>query len=247
MPHKNPLRFKRFGGDRQVSGRILPLLLDDAGKGLKHANVVIDHAVIAGWTGRDQAAVEKHIKELEVLGVKRPATTPIFYRVAASRLTTDDSIEVTGTASSGEVEFVLLQYQGRLWIGTGSDHTDREVEAYGVTVSKQMCEKPIAPQFWAFDDVAAHWDKVMVGSHATMGRKRVLYQEGLVAAMRHPEDLIGRYAKSGLAEGTLMFCGTLAVRGGLRPAQHFEFEIEDPVRGRKIHHGYSVASLPNLG
>ena len=156
-----------------MSGRILPLLLDDAGKGLKHANVSVDHAVIAGWTGRDAAAVEKHIKELEVLGVKRPATTPIFYRVAASRLTTDDSIEVMGTASSGEVEFVLLQYQGRLWVGTGSDHTDREVEAYGVTVSKQMCEKPIAPQFWAFDDVAAHWDRLMLRSHATIDGKRV--------------------------------------------------------------------------
>jgi hypothetical protein len=241
------LVFKPFGEDKQVSGRILPLLLDDAGKGLKPANIAIDHAVIAGWTGRDQAAVEKHIKELEVLGVKRPATTPIFYRVAASRLSTDDSIEVMGTASSGEVEFVLLQHQGKLWIGTGSDHTDREVEAYGVTVSKQMCEKPIAPQFWAFDDVAAHWDKLMLRSHATISGKRVLYQEGSVAAMRHPDDLISRYAKGDLAEGTLMFCGTLAVHGGLRPAERFEFEIEDPVRGRKIHHGYSVVSLPNLG
>jgi len=26
---------------------------------------------------------------------------------------------------------------------------DREVEAYGVTVSKQMCEKPVAAEFWA--------------------------------------------------------------------------------------------------
>jgi len=230
-----------------VSARILPLLLDDAGKGLRHQTVSVEHAVIAGWTGRDRAAVEKHIKELEVLGVKRPATTPIFYRVAASRLTTDDSIEVMGSASSGEVEFVLLQWQGRLWIGTGSDHTDREVEAYGVTVSKQMCEKPLAPQFWAFDDVAAHWDTLVLRSFATIAGKRTLYQEGSVAAMRHPEDLIARYAKSGLAEGTLMFCGTLAVHGGLRPAERFEFELEDPVRGRKIHHGYSVVSLPNLG
>ena len=230
-----------------MSGRILPLLLDDAGRGLRHHNVAVDHAVIAGWTGRDAAAVEKHIKELEVLGVRRPATTPIFYRVAASRLTTDDSIEVMGGASSGEVEFVLLQFQGRLWVGTGSDHTDREVEAYGVTVSKQMCEKPVAAQMWAFDDVAAHWDRLMLRSYATIAGTRALYQEGSVAAMRHPEDLIARYAKSGLNEGTLMFCGTLAVHGGLRPAERFEFELEDPVRGRTIHHDYSVMNLPNLG
>jgi hypothetical protein len=246
-----PICAKRFwpflavGTD--VSGRILPLLLDDAARGLRQHNVSVDHAVIAGWTGRDAASVEKHIKELEILGVKRPATTPIFYRVAASRLTTDESIEVMGGASSGEVEFVLLQHQGRLWVGTGSDHTDREVEAYGVTVSKQMCEKPIARQFWSFDDVAAHWDRVMLRSYATIGGQRVLYQEGAVAAMRHPEDLIARCAKGGLSEGTLMFCGTLAVHGGVRPAERFEFELEDPVRARKIHHAYSVVSLPNLG
>jgi hypothetical protein len=221
--------------------------LDDPLGGLKQHNVAIEHAVIAGWTGRDAASVEKHIKELEALGVKRPATTPIFYRVAASRLTTDDSIEVMGSASSGEVEFVLLQYRGRLWVGTGSDHTDREVEAYGVTVSKQMCEKPLAPQFWPFDEVAAHWDRLMLRSYATIGGKRTLYQEGSVAAMRHPEDLITRYAKAGLSEGTLMFCGTLAVHGGVRPAERFEFELEDPVRGRKIGHAYSLISLPNLG
>ena len=71
-------------------------------------------------------------------------------------------IEVVGERSGGEVEFVLLQHAGRLWVGTGSDHTDREVEKYGVTVSKQMCEKPIAPPFWAFDDVAPHWDRLML-------------------------------------------------------------------------------------
>jgi hypothetical protein len=83
--------------------------------------VVVNDAVIAGWTGRDAVAVEKHIKELEALGVKRPATTPIFYRIAAARLTTDDTIEAVGESSGGEVEFVLLQDAGRLWVGAGSD------------------------------------------------------------------------------------------------------------------------------
>src|ERR1700682_1765000 len=105
-----------------VSAGVLPLLL--YGKsGPVRRSVQVDHAVIAGWTGRDAAAVEKHIAELEAIGVKRPATTPIFYRVSAARLTTDDGIEAVGEASGGEVEFVLLQHAGRLWVGTGSDHT----------------------------------------------------------------------------------------------------------------------------
>jgi hypothetical protein len=226
---------------------VLSLTLHD-GSGARPTQVPIHQAVVAGWTGRDAAAVEKHIKELEALGVKRPATTPIFYRVSAARLTTTDTIEAVGETSGGEVEFVLLQHASRLWVGAGSDHTDREVEKYGVTVSKQMCDKPVAPALWAFDDVAPHWDRLMLRAHVTEGDKRVLYQEGAVSAMIEPRALIARHAADGrLPEGTLMFCGTLAARGGVRATREFAFELDDPVRGRKIAHAYRVKSLPILG
>jgi hypothetical protein len=230
-----------------VSPRILSLTLQDKSS-TRTSEVAIDRAVVAGWTGRDPAAVEKHIRELEALGVKRPATTPIFYRVAAARLTTSDTIEAVGESSGGEVEFVLLQHQGRLWVGTGSDHTDREVEKYGVTVSKQMCEKPIAPRFWAYEEVAPHWDRLMLRAHVVEGGKRALYQEGAVTAMIEPAALIARHVGSGrLPEGTLMFGGTLAAHGGVRATSEFAFEIEDPVLGRKIAHAYRVRTLPILG
>ncbi len=216
--------------------------------GARPAEVAIDQAIVAGWTGRDAAAVEKHIRELEALGVKRPATTPIFYRVSASRITTATTIEAVGESSGGEVEFVLLQHDGRLWVGTGSDHTDREVEKYGVTVSKQMCEKPIASTFWAFDEVAPHWDRLLLRSSVVENGKRVTYQDGSVAAMIDPRDLMKRQAADGrLPEGTLMFCGTLAAIGGVRPTAEFAFEMEDPVLGRKIGHAYRVRTLPILG
>src|SRR5262245_25135589 len=231
-----------------IVSRVLSLTLQDKSQGARPAEITIDQAVVAGWTGRDAAAVEKHIRELEALGVKRPATTPIFYRVSAARLTTSDVIEAVGESSGGEVEFVLLQHGGRLWVGTGSDHTDREVETYGVTVSKQMCDKPLAREFWAFDDVAPHWGSLILRAYVTEGDARVPYQEGTVAAMLDPGNLLARYAKDGrLAENTLMFCGTLAAKGGVRPTGHFAFELEDPVRRRKIAHAYSVRSLPILG
>src|ERR1700736_2227743 len=101
-----------------VPRRVLSLILQDGATATRR-DVAIDDAVVAGWTGRDAAAVEKHIKELEALGVKRPASTPIFYRVSAARLTTDAEIEVVGDKSGGEVEFVLLRHDGRMWVGTG--------------------------------------------------------------------------------------------------------------------------------
>ena len=205
--------------------------------------------VIAGWTGRDPAAMEAHIVELEKLGVKRPASTPIFYRGAASLLTQADEIEVVGEHSSGEVEPVIVSLPDGLWLGVGSDHTDRKVETVGIAISKQMCAKPISRRLWRFADVSARWDQLMVRSFATRNGKRTLYQEGPLAKMRHPDDLTARYLGAGatLPVGTAMFCGTLAVHGELTGADLFELEIEDPVAKRKITHQYVTHILPIAG
>lgn len=156
-----------------MSAAVVALVFRDK-SGSARRTVQIEHLVVAGWTGRDKAAVEKHIAELEAIGVKRPATTPIFYRASAVRVTTDDAIEALGNASSGEAEFVLLQHGGRLWVGTGSDHTDREVEKYGVSVSKQMCDKPIAKDFWAYDEIAPHWDRLILRAYFRERRAQAL-------------------------------------------------------------------------
>src|SRR5436190_22137261 len=105
----------------------------------------VHQLVIAGWTGRDPVARDKHIAELAAIGIAPPASTPIYYRVAARRLTTAERIECSGAESSGEVEFVLIGSGGGIFVGVGSDHTDRKVETYGITVAKQMCDKPLAP------------------------------------------------------------------------------------------------------
>ncbi|MCG6205192.1 DUF2848 domain-containing protein [Rhodopseudomonas sp. HC1] len=211
-------------------------------------SVQIGDLIIAGWTGRDPVARDKHIKELEELGIAPPASTPIYYRVAASRLTTRTAIEVSDENSSGEVEFVLIKSGGQLYVGVGSDHTDRKVETYNITVSKQMCDKPVAPELWAFDDVAAHWDQLVLRSFATIGGERVLYQEGTLSGMLPPAELIEReFGKDGMPNGAAMFGGTFAAKGGIRPATRFDYELTDPVLNRTISSGYEVRTLPVLG
>jgi hypothetical protein len=210
--------------------------------------LAIDQAVIAGWTGRDPVARDRHIAELEAIGIAPPTTTPIYYRVSARRLTTADSIECCGGDSSGEVEFVLIGWQGRIFVGCGSDHTDRNVEAYSVTVSKQMCDKPIASVLWELEDVIGHWDSMILRSHAWIGGERVLYQEGTLEAMLPVEELIKRgFDGNRLPDGCALFGGTFAAKGGIRPADRFEFELEDPVLKRTIRHAYDVTTLPVLG
>jgi hypothetical protein len=196
--------------------------------------------VIAGWTGRDEAALRKHIRELEEIGVKPPKTTPIFYRVSANLLTQVGEIQVSGPDTSGEVEFVLLAKPDGLWVTVGSDHTDRKAETVGVSLSKQLCAKVIATDAWRYDEVKPHWEKLVLRSWAD----GELYQQGPVTAMRSPEDLLSRYP---LKPGWAMFCGTLAAKGGIRPGKVFRMELEDPVRKRKLAHEYRITPLPVEG
>ncbi len=213
------------------------------GAGTDRASAAIDTLVIAGWTGRDESAIRHHIEELAAIGVPRPSTVPLFYRVAATQLTQTERLQVLGPDSSGEAEPVVVALADGLWLGIGSDHTDRKAESISVALSKQLCGKVIGPELWRLDEVAADWDKLILRAHAEIAGKRTLYQEGPLAAMRTPEDLMQRYG-SKLGAGSAMFCGTLAAKGGVRPGTRFEMEIEDPVRGRFLRHAYAIEALP---
>ena len=206
----------------------------------------INQLVVAGWTGRDRDAVEHHVAELEAIGVRRPATIPCFYRVGTMLLTTATAVDVVGRESSGEAEFVLVAATDGVYVGIGSDHTDRKVEAYGVTVSKQMCPKPIGPELWRLADLERHWDTLTIRSHVTRSGSRVLYQEGPVTRLLAPRDLLAKFPDSPgvLSSGTVMFCGTLPAIGAIAGGDRFEIELLDPVRNQRLHHEYSVRSLP---
>lgn len=202
--------------------------------------------IIAGWAGRDLAAVQHHIDELAELGVAPPKTTPCFYPVGAELLTTASEISCLGTESSGEVEyFIVVDTHGEKWVGVGSDHTDREAETYSVNFSKQACPKPICNALWKFDEVTRHWDRLILRSWIGDSDAGELYQEGEIASLLHPDDMLAAFQKAGgpLAPGTLIFGGTLPVIGKIRPSRTFRIELADPVLKRRLTHNYVVRSL----
>ena len=80
-----------------------------------------------------------------------------------------------------------------------------------------MCAKPVSREVWRLEDVAVHWDKLVLRSYVSTEGRRRLYQEGPVAAMRPPTELFKLYCGGLLPAGTAMFCGTLAVHGGIYP------------------------------
>lgn len=222
----------------------------DGARSLELRSVEPTALVVAGWTGRDIAAIEHHIEELAALGVPRPSSVPLYYRVATQLLTQSPAIEALGDRSSGEAEPVLFFSQGEWWLSVASDHTDRHVESYSVAVSKQMCAKPVAQVAWRWRDLQAHQDEVALHSRIFEGGRWVDYQRGTLASIRPLAALRDGMPGAGAApEGLFMTCGTLgalpnAKGEGIRPAAQMEIELHDPRLQRRIVHRYAVQALP---
>ncbi len=210
-------------------------------------DVAISTCIVAGWAGRDRAAIEHHIEELEALGVPRPSAVPLYYRIASNQLTQEQEVQVVGDGSSGEAEVFVFSHRGETLISLASDHTDRKLETHSVALSKQLCVKPVARDAWAYDDVADHWDELVLRSTIEENGKTVLYQEGTLSTLQHPTDLIkGHFGQDTIPEHCGMTCGTVGAIGGIRPARSFTMELLDPRLNRSIVHTYVLNILPEI-
>src|SRR5262245_53116133 len=118
-------------------------------RGTDRAELPPKTLIIAGWTGRDEKALHHHIEELAAIGVPRPSSVPVFYRISTANLTQTARLEVLGSDTSGEAEPVIVSMQDGLWLGVGSDHTDRKAETMGIALSKQLCSKVVGKTLWA--------------------------------------------------------------------------------------------------
>lgn len=221
-----------IGFVEQGSGRAVPFEIRDV--------------VLAGYTGRDQESVRRHVDELAAHGVPAPANVPSYYRVTRDLVRAADAIPVLGPDTSGEAEFILLRSGGELFVGVGSDHTDRALERETVTFAKQTCAKVVAPELWRLADVAPHWDRLMLRSFH--GSAREPYQEGRVDEMLDPDDIFERSRErvGGGGEGLLVFSGTLPLLGDLACSDRFAVELHDEHADRRLALDYAVHAIDPL-
>ncbi|NKX86855.1 DUF2848 family protein [Nocardia coubleae] len=196
-------------------------------------------ALVAGYTGRDEAAVRHHIDELAAIGVAPPADVPMLYPIDSATLTTSAHTAIAGGYTSGEVEPVVLRHSGRYYLGVGSDHTDRELETVDIGDSKRACPKPVGGTVVEIADWASFdWDGCRMRSHVD-GK---LYQDGTLAALRTPTDLLTvideRLGDDG--RDLLCFAGTLPLLDGqFTPGTRWDLELVLP-DGRTLAHSYTI-------
>ena len=101
-------------------------------QGITKEEFDLERLIVIGFAGKDIEKTMEHIHELEAEGIKCPKAVPVVYQCSRELLTTDDTIEVIDDKTSGEVEYLILVRDGKYYIGIGSDHTDRKLEAVSI-------------------------------------------------------------------------------------------------------------------
>jgi 4-hydroxyphenylacetate 3-monooxygenase len=206
--------------------------------------VVDPYLVVAGYTGRDEEAVRRHIAELAAHGIDSPLTTPIFWLLPDWLLTLAPTTTQVHTAnSSGEVEPVLLRMpDSEIFVTVGSDHTDRDLERSSLLLAKLTCPKILSADLWRFADVAHRWDTLRLRAHTGIQD----YQEGTVATIRPPLDLLARAMEIAPdpRRPIILFLGTIPLlTSGFVFAERFTGALEDPEGKRSLNCDYSVEVL----
>ena len=204
--------------------------------------------IIAGYTGRNQDEVRAHVSELAAQGIPAPTEIPTIFRVTLDRLAAANEIEVVGARTAGEAEAVLLVDGRGMWVCIGSDHTDRELEKIDIPASKQVCPKPVSSAVWRYADVRERWDDLILRSWVGESGREQLYQEGRMAALLKPKDLLAllRRRLGNLVDGAAIYTGTIPLIGGAFVSKpYFEAELFDETTGRSLRCAYRVRRVEN--
>jgi hypothetical protein len=211
------------------------------GEGVQFA---LERIFNAGYSGRDEAAVQAHIDELVEEGLSEPAEVPVLYQLAPYTVLVDPTeITVVGPETSGEAEFGLFITGDETYVVAASDHTDRDLETESIPKSKQIAPNVVSKRAWRYEDVRDHWDEIELRAWNTRDGDRNRYQETTLAEILPPADILDivRDRHEAPLHGAGVLSGTVAtVSGELYPGSRFEVELHDPVLDRTLSVGYDV-------
>jgi hypothetical protein len=206
-------------------------------------SLAIRQVLLAGYAGRQRADVEMHATEMRRLGVPVPADLPVFYRAMPCLLTQAGTVDVVGTDTRPEVEFVLFSWNGRRYVTVGNDQFDLAAERHGwAERSKNLCQKIVADTAWPLADVIDHWDKLVLELSDSGG----LLQCGPLEMLLEPDKLIelARCGGDFDAGASLLFSGTIPLLRNIDPAARaYSIRLHDPVLKREIASTFFLSDI----
>ena len=206
--------------------------------------------VNAGYVGKNQEEVRRHIEELAAKGIPGPKAIPVLYPVVCNVLSLEPTIEVYGNETSGEVEYVLcVVSEDEVYVGLGSDHTDRHLEETDIPRSKQICPNLMARTVWPLEEVEGHWDDLLISANVMKDNQDILYQEGRLGLLLNPAELMS-FVKSkipGPLENLIIYSGTMGMlTGEFVFGRKFSAQLIDEKLNRRLELSYDVKSLEYL-
>jgi hypothetical protein len=206
--------------------------------------------VNAGYVGKNQEEVRRHIDELAAKGIPGPKSIPVLYPVVSNVLSLAPGIEVYGNETSGEVEYVLcVVTQDEIYVGLGSDHTDRHLEETDIPRSKQICPNIMGRVVWPLAEIENHWDDLLITASVLNNGKDTHYQEGRLGLLLNPAELMS-FVKSkipGPLENLIIFSGTLGtLTGEFVFGQKFSAALIDEKLNRRLEVSYDIRPLDYL-
>lgn len=204
----------------------------------------------AGYVGKNQEEVRRHIEELAAKGIPGPKSIPVLFPVVCNALIIDSEIEVYGSETSGEVEYVLcIVTEDEVYVGLGSDHTDRHLEETDIPRAKQICPNLMSQTVWPLEEVESHWDDLLMSANVVKDGKDILYQEGRLGLLLNPTELMS-FVKSkigGPLENLIIFSGTMGMlTGEFVFGESFSAKLVDKKINRSLEISYDVKPLDYL-
>lgn len=228
--------------------------------------VTVKRLLNAGYSGRSQEDVATHVAELAELGVPAPSTTPALYPVSPYLAQQTGTVLAQHGKTSGEAEWALVvDDTGDLLLTAACDHTDRELETYGVAWSKNAAPDVLATGAWRLDDVADRIDSLTLrawvsgtargaggdrtdadDAGTSTGTGEQLIQDGTGADLLTPHHWAEVLRERGeLEPGTVLISGTIPMlNGDGQFAGRWRVQLGDPATGREISLGYDVVPMP---
>lgn len=192
----------------------------------------------------DASSAVAHQEEVADVGVRIAFDIPAprIYPMAVSSITTDVAIGVHSTTTSGEAEIVLVVQDGELFVGVGSDHTDRELERTSIIWSKQYSPSALGTRVWRWADIEARWGTLLLES--TVDGE--LYQSSLASVFLAPPKILAILAErvTSLPDSYLVYCGTYtSIAKKIRFGDRWTATLRDPDAGDRIDVAYDVVNL----
>ncbi|ADL12009.1 DUF2848 family protein [Acetohalobium arabaticum] len=207
----------------------------------------VEKMINAGYTGRNQEEVQKHVEELKAKGIPAPEEVPTYFPVFNDGIVQDEVLDALDeTDHSGEAEYVLLCTADEIYVAAGSDHTDRKLEEESIPKAKQIYPNTISRDVWKLSEVEDHWDEIMMRSWVEDDGEKILFQEAPLSALLPPNELLERIKEIievESMEGVVIYSGTVGAEVDVDYSPIFEMELEDPKKDRKLESKYRMKPM----